>query len=112
MTRKSFHLWLLIVVFASACGAMQPQPGVVTGVVHGVKHYDSPKVGPPVENREITLIDSDDGNIQSRTKTDADGKFSFSVPPGKYSVWGGERAEYVRVAAGTTTTVDITAPER
>jgi hypothetical protein len=98
-------------VLAHGCSAIQAQPGIVTGVVHGVKHYESSKLGPPVAAREITLIDSDTGSIQGRTTTDADGKFSISVPPGKYSVWGGERAEYVEVKAGKISSVDITAPE-
>lgn len=101
----------LMAVTVVACGAIEPQAGTVVGVVHGVKHYDSTKLGPPLDGREITLMDSDTGSVAARTKTDADGKFSFSVQPGKYSVWGGEHAEYVEVKAGQTSTVDITAPE-
>ncbi len=104
--------YLLIAALMWGCGALQPQPGTVTGVVHGVKHYDSTRLGPVLAGREITLIDSDTGNITARAQTDSDGKFSFSVPPGKYSVWGGEHAEYVEVKAGETSTVDITAPEK
>ena len=109
--RKVLYLWLALGSIACGCSAIQPQPGIITGVVHGVKHYESVKLGPPIAGREITLIDADTGNVQGRMKTDADGKFSFAVPPGRYSVWGGEHAEYVEVKAGQTSTVDITAPE-
>ncbi len=105
-------LLLLIATLVGGCGAIQPANGTVNGVVHGVKHYESTKLGPPLAGREITLIDSDTGNVQARAQTDSDGKFTFSVPPGKYSVWGGEHAEYVEVKAGDTSTVDITAPEK
>ena len=91
---------------------MQPQNGTVVGILHGVKHYDSTKLGPPLDGREITLLDSDTGSTVARTQTDADGKFSFSVQPGKYSVWGGEHAEYVEMKGGQTSTVDIAAPEK
>jgi hypothetical protein len=91
---------------------VQPEPGIVTGVVHGVKRYDSTRFGPPVADREITLLDSDDGTIAARTRTNAEGKFTFTVRPGKYSIWGGEHAEYVKVTAGKTSTVDISAPEK
>lgn len=91
-------------------GIAQTQPGIVTGTVRGVKHYDSTKIGPPIAGREITLLDSDSGNIEARTTTDTNGRYSFTVQPGKYSVWGGEHADYVKVA-GSTSTVDILAPE-
>ena len=110
--REARLAWTAIAAIAIGCGAIQPQNGTVTGVVHGVKHYDSTRLGPPLEGREISLIDSDTGNIAARTQTDADGKFTFSVAPGKYSVWGGEHAEYVEVKGGQTSTVDITAPEK
>ncbi|MGO9603953.1 MAG: carboxypeptidase-like regulatory domain-containing protein [Candidatus Binataceae bacterium] len=111
MKLRPYAMFLLVAI-VSGCGAMQPAPGTVTGTVHGVKHYDSTHIGPPLADREITLIDSDTGNIAARTKTDANGKFNFSVQPGKYSVWGGEHAEYVEVKAGQESTVDITAPEK
>lgn len=104
-------LWMFVALMLCGCGAMQQAPGTVTGVVHGVKHYDSTKIGPPLANHEITLLDSDAGTIAARVTTDADGKFSTTVPPGKYSIWGGEEAQYVKVRSGQTSVVDITAPE-
>jgi hypothetical protein len=97
---------------AIACAIVQPKPGTVTGVVHGVKHYDATHLGPPLANREVTLINSYTGDIAARTKTDSEGRFSFTVQPGTYSLWGGERAEYVDVKAGQTSTVELTAPEK
>jgi Carboxypeptidase regulatory-like domain len=111
MLKRFFYAWLMIVTLASGCSVVGTQPGIVTGTVHGVKRYDSTKIGPPLAGHEVTLLDSDSGNIQARTKTDANGRFSFTVQPGKYSVWGGEHAEYVKVTAGSTSTLDILAPE-
>jgi len=110
--RRARLVWIAIAAIAIGCSAVQPQNGTVIGIVHGVKHYDSTKLGPPLDGREITLLDSDSGSTIARTRTDAEGRFSFSVQPGKYSVWGGEHAEYVEVKAGETSTVDITAPEK
>lgn len=109
--KNVLYLWLTLGSIAVGCSVIQPQQGIVTGVVRGVKHYESVRLGAPIAGRQITLMDPDTGNVQGRMKTDRDGRFSFSVPPGKYSVWGGEQAEYVEVKAGETTTVDITAPE-
>jgi hypothetical protein len=102
---------LLLAVAVFACGAVQPATGTVTGVVRGVKHYESTKLGPPLADHEVTLLDSDAGTTVARMKTDADGKFSFTVPPGKYSLWGGEEAQYVKVRPGATTVVEVRAPE-
>jgi hypothetical protein len=106
------YLCVVFALSAFACGMVRPEPGTVAGVVRGVKHYDSTKLGPPLADREITLMDSDDGTIAARTRTDSEGKFTFTVQPGKYSIWGGEHAEYARVKSGETSTVEITAPEK
>jgi hypothetical protein len=111
MLRRLFYLSLVSAILVFGCSVAETQPGIVTGTVRGVKHYDSTKIGPPLVGREITLLDSDTGNVQARTTTDANGKYSFSVQPGKYSVWGGEHAEYIKVTAGSTNTIDILAPE-
>jgi hypothetical protein len=109
--KLNIGIGLLLTVLIGGCAALQPDPGTVTGVVHGVKHYDSTKIGPVLANREVTLIDSGTGSVAAKTRTDQEGKFTFSVPPGKYSLWGGEHAEYVEVKSGETSTLDITAPE-
>jgi hypothetical protein len=111
MFKRLCYVCLISATLAFGCGVAEPQPGVVTGTVRGVKRYDSTKIGPPLVGREITLLDSDTGNVEARTRTDANGKYRFSVAPGKYSVWGGEHADYVKVTAGSTNTIDILAPE-
>ena len=110
--KACFFLSLILATLIAACGIIQPTPGIVAGEVRGVTHYGATSLGPPIAGREITLLDSDTGNVAARTHTDAEGKFRFSVPPGKYSVWGGETAQYVIVNAGEITTLDITAPEK
>jgi len=105
--RNVLCLWLALASIAWGCSELQPQPGVVTGVVHGVKHYESVKLGPPIAGHEVTLMDSDTGSVVGRMRTDADGKFSFSVPPGKYSVWAASaqsmlRSKPVRLALWTS----------
>jgi len=42
-------------------------------------------------NHEITLLDTETGIIAARFTTDADGKFSTTVPPCKCSVGGRRR---------------------
>jgi hypothetical protein len=109
--KSQSYLWLLLAALACGCSALLIRPGTVTGVVHGVNHYDSTKIGSPLANHEVALLDSDTGNVAAKTKTDSDGRFSFTVHPGKYSLWGGEDAQYVEVKSGQTSTMDITAPE-
>ena len=111
MKNSARALWLFWAVAVFGCGAVQEAPGTVTGVVRGVKHYESTKLGPPLANHEVTLLDSDAGTTTARVKTDADGKFSFTIPPGKYSLWGGEEAQYLKVKSGETVTVELRAPE-
>jgi hypothetical protein len=111
MRNAPCSLWIFVALMLCGCGTIQQAPGTVTGVVHGVKHYDSTKIGPPLANHGIILNDSDDGTIAARVRTDADGKFTITVPPGKYSIWGGEEARYVKIRSGQTSVVDIIAPE-
>ena len=53
--REARLAWAAIAAIAIGCGAMQPQNGTVTGVVHGVKHYDSTRLGPPLEDERSVL---------------------------------------------------------
>jgi Prealbumin-like fold domain len=111
---RSAELLALAALAASiaGCGAIVPQPGTITGVAHGARHWDSPDTGPPIAGRELTLINADSGNIVKRVKTGADGRFTFTVPAGSYAIWGGERADPVQVEAGQTMTTEITVPEK
>ena len=113
--RHAVALALVATIFAvilAACGALQPASGTISGVAHGAKHWNSPDTGPPIAGREITLINAGDGNIVKRVSTDAQGRFTFTVAPGDYSIWGGERADPIHVESGQTTTAEITVPEK
>jgi hypothetical protein len=105
--------WLMPAALAISCGMIhpRPQPGMVAGVVRGAPHHPAPTPASPVVGRQITML-SHNGAIYTRTRTDVDGKFSFVVPPGKYTVWGGESPQEVEVRSGEISALDITAPER
>jgi hypothetical protein len=94
-TSEEVALALAATIFAvtfAACGALQPASGTISGVAHGAKHWNSPDTGPPIAGRQITLLNADDGSIVKSVSTDAQGRFTFTVAPGDYSIWGGERA--------------------
>jgi hypothetical protein len=102
----------LLTVLIVGCSSLEPPaPGTITGVAHGAKHWNSPDTGPPMAGRELTLINANDGSIVKRVKTDSAGRFTFSVSPGTYSIWGGERADPIHVDSGQTITTEITVPE-
>jgi Carboxypeptidase regulatory-like domain len=113
--RQEVALALAATIFAvtfAACGALQPASGTISGVAHGAKHWNSPDTGPPIAGRQITLLNADDGSIVKSVSTDAQGRFTFTVAPGDYSIWGGERADPIHVESGKTTTAEITVPEK
>jgi hypothetical protein len=112
MKRDSSIAAAVLTVLFFGCSSLAPSPpGTITGVAHGAKHWNSPDTGPPMAGRELTLINADDGKIVKRVKTDSDGRFTFSVSPGNYSIWGGERADVIHVDSGQTVTTKITVPE-
>ncbi len=98
-----------IAIAAAGCGSMTQAPGTINGNVYAVDDAGNQKSGPPGAAR-ISLFDSDSGNIVATTDSGADGTFHFSVPPGKYSVSGGGRAEPVRVDSGKSADVRVSVP--
>ncbi len=95
----------------AGCAMLEPAPpGMINGVIYEVDESHNPKPGVPVGARRISLFDSETGDIVSATTSGADGRFSLSVPPGKYSLWGGEKGEYVRVDSGKAVDVKLAVP--
>ncbi|MGH7948718.1 MAG: carboxypeptidase-like regulatory domain-containing protein [Candidatus Binataceae bacterium] len=86
-----------------------PTPdGTITGTAYAVKAYGDPhESGEPIAGHTVTLMNSDDGTTVATVMTDANGKFMFIAEPGDYSLWGGDKADPVKIESGKTVDVKI-----
>lgn len=126
---------VVMTIFATACsGAVigsspptdtrSPTPGAAgTGIVQGIvlsrpcsggpESLASPCPGLPVPDADVVFTAAGDGSVLT-TATDADGRYSLSVPAGAHDVTVQGREFYVDkgprrvdVVAGSATTVDL-----
>ena len=103
---RALALFTLLLVFASAAsGGAQSPTGVIAGVVTDASTAAVPGV-------QVAITNRDTGQVRNAT-TSSDGRYAIeALPPGAYVVTaeisGFKRVERpARVAAGTTTTVDL-----